>query len=399
VRRGVLAVALVGLWGSSCGRAPNADEAARPEPAPRTTPAAAGAYGGRSPKGQATPGAPPTDGGAVGLEEAMGPGGTVGGGVPAGEALGGDALGGQAPDGLEEDLVFPGVGRSHRVLSQSLRDAAPTRFKPVGTSSLVYQMRLAGTVDAAFRPRSRRHPRGHLAEVAAYRVARALGMENVPPAVLRRVSRQELRTHLHPDFRDAWDSLEAETLWDPDGTVLGAAVFWIPEMSELGVDAEPGLAAWTRVLQQAGDGIPPGEDALHRDLARMVAFDYLIGNADRFSGSNAQGLVGPPRRVFVRDHNLAFPGSLRPERHRRIRGALLRTEKASRRFLEGLLELDGPRLRGILEVPAGEVGAAGSGLLLDEAQLDGVADRREALLSFFGALVDRHGAAAALPFP
>jgi len=315
----------------------------------------------------------------------------------AANAADGRGLGRTSPvptDDLHPGLVFPGVGRPHRALATAIAEAAPTRFKPVGTSSLVFQMRLAGDVDAAFRPRTRTHPRGHLAEVAAYRLARALGMEQVPPAVLRRVPRDVLRRRLHPDYRDAWPDIAAEIDWAADGTAPGAAIFWIPDMRHLGVDEDPGLAAWTASLRQAGDAIPAGDVPAHRDLARMVAFDYLIANPDRFSGSNAQGIPGPPRRVFARDHNIAFIHPLRVRLHERIRGHLERTERIPRGFVEGLLELDAPRLAALMETGgarSGDDGGDPGELLLDPPRMAGVLDRREALVSYFAALVDRYG--------
>src|SRR4051794_23234220 len=55
--------------------------------------------------------------------------------------------------------------------------AAPQSGRSIGTTSLVLKLKLEGGVDVAFKPRSRR-PLGatrYKAEVAAYRVARALG--------------------------------------------------------------------------------------------------------------------------------------------------------------------------------------------------------------------------------
>ena len=46
---------------------------------------------------------------------------------------------------------------------------------------------LPGSISAAFKPRTDSHPSGWQAEVAAYRVARGLGMHNVPPAIVRRI--------------------------------------------------------------------------------------------------------------------------------------------------------------------------------------------------------------------
>src|SRR5690606_27058189 len=69
---------------------------------------------------------------------------------------------------------------------EAMRETPARELRPVGSTSLVYRVRLAGGALIAFRPAQRGRPRGHLAELAAYRLGRALGMENVPPVVLRR---------------------------------------------------------------------------------------------------------------------------------------------------------------------------------------------------------------------
>lgn len=298
---------------------------------------------------------------------------------------------GSDPAARPSPLRFPGVDRPHDALLRAIAARAPTELKPVGTSSLVYRMRLEGDVDAAFRPRTRTHPRGHLAEVAAYRIARLLGVEHVPPAISRRLSRDDTRRLLRRDLADQWPALQAETLWEPDGTAWGAAIFWIPEMRNLGLDAGVGLAGWTAALRQS-EPAPVDERAMHADLSRMVALDYLIGNPDRFSGSNVKGLPGPGSRVFVRDHNLAFLRPFPRRLHERVRRHLGRAERFSRRFVDALLELDEARLRAALaEDPA-------PAPILDDARIADVLDRREALLSYIVALVDRWGEERVLAF-
>ena len=72
--------------------------------------------------------------------------------------------------------------------------------------------------------------------------------------------------------------------------VEGAAIYWIPDMHELGLDTKDGAARWARWLGQDGE-LPSREKykAQAADVSTMVCFDYLIGNWDRFSGANAQG--------------------------------------------------------------------------------------------------------------
>jgi hypothetical protein len=270
----------------------------------------------------------------------------------------------------------------------------PVRFKPVGSTSIVYEMLLDGPVRAAFKPNSRHRPRGAESEVAAYRIARLLGMDNVPPAVIRRVPREQLAERLHPDFADAWDEIVEWTLFDADGACSGAAIYWVPQMRSLGVDGDARLARFRRHLSQDGE-IAERDAPLHADFAMMVAFDYLIGNWDRWSGGNAQGLPDG-RRLFVRDHDSAFAAPLGPPMHRRVLDHLLRTEKLPRRFVDRVLAMNEPRLRAEL---ARDPGSRGRPLVLTDRQIEGVMDRRRALLSYVVALVDAYGEARVFSLP
>lgn len=266
-------------------------------------------------------------------------------------------------------------------------------FRPVGTSSVVFHMVLEGEISAAFRPRTRKHPGGHKAEVAAYRLARALGLDNVPPAIRRRISRDELRARLHPEYRDAFAALEAEIAWNKSGSVQGAAIYWIPQMRSHGLDRRPAIDEWSRWLR-LGATVPEEKERLAADLSTMLAFDYLIGNWDRFSGGNVQGLPSG-ERLFVRDHNLAFAAPLPGHLHDRIRSHLRRSERFSRELVRRLVALDASALRSVFK----DAFARDDEELLTEAQLRGVLDRRATLLSYIGALIDESSVDRVLAFP
>jgi len=274
-----------------------------------------------------------------------------------------------------------------------IREARVVRFKPIGTSSIVYEMLLDGEVHGAFKPRTVQHPRGHLAEIAAYRLARLLGLDNVPPAVTRRVSAESLHARLHPDFDDSWPDIVEGTLWDDDGRVTGAAIYWVPNMRGLGVERRGRMRRWSRQLSQRG-AVPDDARPLHADLSTTVALDYLIGNWDRWSGSNAQGLPDGSR-LFVRDHNVAFAAPLNEQVHERVLRSLLRTEKFSRSFVRNLLRMTEPRLRAELAL---DPGSAREPLLVN-AQIRAVMERRRTLISYVASLTDMYGEDRVLVFP
>jgi len=275
-----------------------------------------------------------------------------------------------------------------------MRTAQSTRFKPVGTSSLVFKTTFTGGAEAAFRPRTRTHARGWTSEVAAYRIARALDMDQVPPAVSRAFSRSELESHLHADFSEDWPALDEQMMGRGD-IVWGSLVYWVPGLRDLELDTPRGMATWSRWLAHDAGVVSADEASLAGDLATMLCFDYLIANVDRWSGGNVRA-DRTGRRVVIRDHNLAFLSPLPRAQHERVLGHVRRVERFSRSFVLALRALDEPRLRASL---AADPAVAAGTTLLDDAQIRALFDRREALLSRVAAHLDAYGEVAVLAFP
>lgn len=274
-----------------------------------------------------------------------------------------------------------------------LGTSAITKLVPIGRSSIVYRATLDGDAGGALKPRTVQHPRGHLAELAAYRLARLLGLDNVPPVAFRRVTRRELAAKLAPEYAHAWPEIEAWTQWDADGSVPAVAILWIPTLQPLGLDREGEMGIWRGWLSQSGR-CPDEHAELCADVSTMVAFDYLIGNWDRWSGGNVDGLPSG-RRLFIRDHNVAFSAPLHRDLHRRVRDHMKRAQRFSRSFVRALAGLDEQTLRDDLAraVPEGEEAPLGDAAFRD------LLDRREALLSYVTALVDAYGEASVLAYP
>jgi hypothetical protein len=98
----------------------------------------------------------------------------------------------------------------------------------------------------------------------------------------------------------------------------------------------------------------------------------------------------------VRDHNLALLAPLPDAQHERLLGPLRRVERFSRRFTGALRALDEARVRASL---AADPAFAEGVVDVDAGQIAGILERREALLSRVGALVDVYGDEAVLAFP
>lgn len=253
-----------------------------------------------------------------------------------------------------------------------MRDAKASpalAFASVGHTSVVLKTRLANGMRVALRPRTASSPRGYVAELSAYRVAVALGMDHVPPVTIRRLSRTELVQKL--DLSDEARAGVVDAIaWDRDGTVPCAAIAWVEGLRDADLERTGTWMPWL----DGRSAPPPDREALADDLARTIAFDFLIGNIDRFSGGNLK-VDRTGTRLVTRDHNLAFIAPL-PARHfEALRTRLDQTKRRPREFTA--------RLSAESEASLREVFASG-----DEGPSDSLLNERETTEFFvrFGAL-------------
>lgn len=301
---------------------------------------------------------------------------------------------GTFPVSHADSQPYAGIGPEISSIEGALAGAAIKSAKPVGTSSVVFKLDLDGPIDGAFRPESRLNPRGHLAEIAAFRLGRALGIQTVAPAVPRTLGHGELMKLVAASRAEAWAALEKDIV-SRDGKVHGVAIYWIPELRELGFDQPDGVSRFSRWLAQ--DGAPASRDKsklLAAQISTMLGFDYLIGNFDRFSGANMQG-DDTGQRLYLRDHNMAFFEPFRLQHHQRVLSRLKRAQRFSRSFVNAVRELDAQRLSGALA----ERGDSKGFVALSPGQQRGVLDRRKAVLSYVAALIDTYGERNVLTFP
>ena len=282
----------------------------------------------------------------------------------------------------QETLASPEV-------AEHLGEAPIRRLRPLARGGRTLEMRLDAPIDAVLVPATRDDPDRWRHEIAAYRIAACIGMDNVPVAVSRPLSRTDLERTLDPDFEDVREELSAAMPFTGDGVVPAAAV-------HRPADARPsGLGNW-RVLERRlallrqRNAIDETRQSQVADLAHAILFDYLIGNATRYDGAP---IPGPPNgsRLYLVDHATAFVTPLRDDVHDRLRQRLGRVEKVARWFATGLARCGEQTLRDAL--------SAGERPLLDERELAGVLDRREALISLLVALRDAHGEDAVFVLP
>lgn len=265
---------------------------------------------------------------------------------------------------------------------------APRSFRPVGTTSLVYRIDLEGGERIAYRPRQRYRLGGHLAELAAYRIGEALGLDNIPPVALRLEPLHRLERLMNDRFIERYEEERERLRPLPNLQLIGAAIDWVPDLTASTLDRREVRDRWLAALEI---GAPPSEefpDSLLRDLSNLVVFDYLIGNWDRMSGGNLQ-TNARATRIYLRDHNLAFDTPT-PRRHElAMLERLGRLERFDRRVLSGLARLSRDELGRILEPDP----SAPETPILNDTQIDELMSRRAQIFMRAAALYAPYGEA------
>lgn len=256
--------------------------------------------------------------------------------------------------------------------------AVPTSARSIGHTSVVLKLELSNGKKAAFKPASRRGPVRYKGEIAAHRLARALGLPNVPPALFR-----TLEAALLAGAKDAGELIVK------DGAVKGALIPWIDGLAFLSLERAPLSGEWKQWLKKDGV-LPDGQRELARQISDLVAFDFVTGNWDRWSGGNV-GIDERSGTLLFIDNDGAF-FEVPPQ------GGLKRNEtllegvgKLSRGLVSKLRALDEPAL-------ARALGEESPGVpLLSAKALAGVAQRRRQLLEIVDAKLAAGTAAFAFP--
>jgi hypothetical protein len=299
-----------------------------------------------------------------------------------------------APPGVETAAArdFTGATLPAAELLELLGSARVARLHPVGSTSTVFKATLQAPISAALKAATRKRPDGPRAELAAYRLARLLGLRNVPPVAARRVPLAELRARFDGAL-SSWTEIEAQLVVDRDRRVFCAAIYWVDGLVDLGLEEATLEASVARYLLLATP-LVEAERAFAAQLSTLLVFDYLIGNWDRWSGSNLKG-DATGELLFMRDHDAAFARRLREPLQRRMLEPVVRSQRFSRQLYRLLRALT----REALVRELASAVDASQAPLLDERALDGVFDRRAAILSHLDATLEEHGAAQVLVFP
>ncbi|HEY8073237.1 MAG TPA: hypothetical protein VIF62_03990, partial [Labilithrix sp.] len=193
----------------------------------------------------------------------------------------------------------------------------------------------------------------------ARRLAVALGIPNVPPAFPRAFRDAELRPVLAGE-------LYADEAIADGGSVRGALIPWIDKLEFLPLESDTSWKAWLR----RGAAIPDDKRTIAADTSTMVAFDFMTGNWDRWSGGNV-GFDRATGHVLFIDNDGAFFEVVPKDALARARRQIAEIDRWSRSFVAHVRALDDAALAKALgEEPPGTP-------LVSSKALAGVSARRD----------------------
>ncbi len=265
--------------------------------------------------------------------------------------------------------------------SAAYASAAPVSGKSVGHTSVVFKVALEGGITIAYKPRSTRGDHRYRGEVAAYRLGRALSLENVPFAMPRTFDYGALQAAV------GREPIFAEVVKEPDGGVRGALIPWIKGLEFIPLENDEWLPKWRGWLRNGG-AIPDDQRPLAAQISDVLAFDLVTGNWDRWSGGNigidrAHGML-----LFV-DNDGAFFDPV-PVKEMKWPTTLFEgVDRFSRRFVAALRSVD----------IASALGEEAPGEPLLSARLIAQAEaRRKRVLAFVDAKIAKLGEAKVLTF-
>ena len=290
---------------------------------------------------------------------------------------------------LESSGTF--LGMSDELLLERVRTQPIKRFKlNHGGSSISFRIDFADGSRAAWKPQQTNSQTIPRKEVAAYRLNRLLGLNAVPPAAPRAVSRDELVSHLHPDSVEFLPRIQAETIFGADGKSLGTASYWIPIIKDSGFDTPDGQRMTTAWLTH-GEPIPADKLSMARQVSDLFVFDFLTANPDRFSGGNMK-MSPDGTELFYMDNTMSF--FLDPTGPPKNRDVFFRTQRFSRSLVEALNRITDATLRRALGAEAG-----GTHELLTPPEIAALLGRRDVVRHHIDSLIARYGAREVLYFP
>lgn len=302
--------------------------------------------------------------------------------------------------------AFLGQPDADRISALRTADIADVT-KGRGGRSLAFRITLADGTRGYFKPKQTFSAAHWYSEVAAYYLDRELGLGRVPPTTGRTFAWRELEAAAGQDERIS------ELGIAENGTLKGAFIWWIPEPLKrirmgrtwerwVRVQKSLPITPYQRPVDYRADlnGRPGVREATDRnrpiatapdtetrpaELSDLILFDYLTQNVDRWGGdfTNVRSR-GPGGPLVYLDNGAGF--WLGEQRLGLMEARLKALQRFRRSTVEAIRKFDIERFaRRLQEDPLAPV--------LNEKQLDGLAERSRAVLEHVDAMVARFGEA------
>lgn len=285
-------------------------------------------------------------------------------------------------------------GKPDAELVAPLRESGITQVKfNRGGTSISLRIDLENGGRAACKPSQIHIHSQPRREIAAYRMSRLLGLSAVPPAVGRRFRFSDIVDHLRDPLHKK--RVVAEGSPEKDGTVLAELSWWIPVLQEariegFSVDSTDGVVTWKRYLAQ-GREVPEDVAGVVAQISNLVLFDFVINNADRWSGGNVKASEDG-RVLYFMDNTMSFGED--DNGHTKTRTYFERSTKFSRSVVARLRALTLEELSAAMTTDIEPFD-----FLLSEAEIKSVLARRDYAIRTIDRLIEQHGEEAVLVFP
>lgn len=208
-------------------------------------------------------------------------------------------------------------------------EAIPKSGKPIGHTSVAYKLKFENGLEAAYKPDSKRGRGRYRGEIAAHRFARALGIQNVPPAIYRSFQVGMIQRSLNGEGL----ALFQEEAIVANGAVAGVLIPWIPKLEFLPLESDTWIAKWKGWLSTAT--IPSESNHLAGQISTLLAFDCITGNWDRMSGANVGYDKANDTLLFV-DNDGAFFDPVPKAKNEKQFETLKHTTRFSKSFVGAL---------------------------------------------------------------
>jgi hypothetical protein len=270
-----------------------------------------------------------------------------------------------APVATAAKIVEASAPKPPVVVSPVILDAGPRhaqKAKSIGHTSVVFKIEQTDGKKIVWKPDSRIGKGRYRGEIAAYRLAVLLGIDNVPPAVPLDIAKDELARAVSGDDK-AKELFEKQVL--VDGSVVhGAFSEWIDDYEVLPLESN---AQWRKWLELDAP-IPPDKKELARETSTLVLFDYVTANWDRWSGANIATSKALGGKALYVDNDAAFFENPPAEGLARNRRYLEGVHRFSRSFVERLRAVTDEEIAKAIDI-------------LPKKAIDGVLARRKEALT------------------